>query len=530
SRENQRRRIQQAYHDIAETLNEKLEPLERAIKIGFDRLPDEDTRNALRELSIFRPKPGKFTEEAGLDVLGRPASVLYKLLDAGLIELVEESDDPEHRPYTMHRTIADFARRGQVDDQRPLLHGRAADHYARWLRTYEESEHEPGRYGHQYRYENAQWQDAMDDFLYHLARSGDPAAAIVDFGGIYFNAFWWWGCYTKFPFCTRLLQQAASKRLSPDAKRSLELLRDFDAAYPKESERDKGGDWGQVERSLVEMRRLGGLDGEPDTTVRRNMRALTDIFLAEALRFGRSKFAEAERLYRDALAMLPEGDWSVPWVHYHLGDMFLDSGRLEESAEQCARCLALAEAPELALKDRDNEVIANAWRLRAELAARSSDRTATLDGLQRMVLHAYAFQAIPEPPDPYTVPFYGQIVARALALLQALHRTDPGFAFECCDALRAYWSSYRDVARAKKKKKGAGADAERVATQAERTAMLEAANPKALAAWLFPPAPCASDMHKRGSRYFNEAITIFNEKMGIEAASAAAHQRPVSCA
>ncbi len=533
SREKQRRRIERAYHDIAERLSEKLEPVERAIKVGFDRLPDDEARDALCELSIFRPKPGKFTEEAALAVLRKPAAVLYRLLDSGLIELVEESDDPEHRPYTMHRTIADFAERrlGADGKQKHALHRRAADHYTHWLTTYDKSEHKPGRYGHQYRYEKPAWQDAMDDFLYHLARSGDPAAAIVDFASIYFNAFWWWGCYAEFRFCTRLLEQAASKRLSPEGRHALELLCDFDAAYPKESARAKGDDWSRVERSLVEMRRLGGLDREPDTIsgeARRYTRALTDIFLAEALRFGRAEYAEAERLYRDALAMLPADDWSVPWVHYHLGDLFLDRGHFDESAQQCARCLALAEASGLVRKDRDNEVIANGWRLCAELAARSKDRVATLEGLQRMVLHAYAFQAIPEPPDPYTVLFYGHIVARAVLLLQSLHRSDPGFAVECCDALRAYWSSYREVVREGRTKGEAGAELEHARTPAELTAMLEAPGPDALAAWLFPPAPCAGDMHQKGSRYFNEAITIFNEKMGVEAVSGVAQQRQTS--
>lgn len=532
SRDGQRDRIELAYRDIAENMDEKLKPLERAIKIGFDRLPDDETREALCELAIFRPKPGKFTLQAALDVTGKHAKVVYKLSDAGLIELVDKSDDPARRPYTMHRTIVDFAKRQLSDDKRQALHGRAANHYASWLRSYEQAEAgKPGRYGHQYRYENAEWQDAMDYFLYHLARSGDPAAAIVEFGSIYFSAFWWWGCYTKFPFCTQLLQQATSKRLSPEAKRSLELLREFDAAYPKESEREKGGDWGKVERALKEMRRLGNLEDEPAKVVgeaRRSTRALTDIFLAEALRFGRSEYTEAERLYRDALTMLPADDWSVPWVHYHLGDMFLDTGRLDEAAEHCARCLALAEAPELDLKDRDNEVIANAWRLGAELGARANDRVATLEGLRRMVLHAFAFQAIPEPPDPYTVPFYGQIVARAVALLQALQRTDPGFASECCDALRAYWSSYREVARVKKKQGAAGA--EPAVTPAERTAMLTAADSKALRTWLFPPAPAPRDMRKRGTRYYNEAITIFNEKMDVAAASGLAPPQSVSAA
>lgn len=526
SLDKRRRRIQDAYRAIEQNLLEKLGPVALAIKVGYDHLPGDNLREAAKALAIFRPKPGKFTEEAALAVLGQPAEVLDRLHDAGLIETSDAGDDPYARPYTMHRTIAEFARAQLDDPKKQELHRRAADYFAQWLRQYEESEEDAGRYGHQYRYENPQWQDAMDDFLYHLARAGDPTTAMVHFAAIYFSAFWWWGCYTDFSFSTRLLQQASSKRLSPEVARSLELLLAFDAAYPKECLRDEEADadgqedagdsqgaWAKVEAALTELRRLGVLEGAAPARAAaawRHTRVLTDIFLAEALRFGRQQYAEAERLYRDALELLPADDWSVPWVHYHLADMFLKTGRLEEAAAHCASCLALADAP--ALKDRDNEVLANAWRVRAEVSARTGKRAEVLEGLQRMVLHAYAFQAIPEPPDAYTVAFYKQITRRAAGLLQELHRADPAFAQSCCEAVREYWRSYRELVHAQGHAHGHSGASE-PATEADRKALLEGKGTSGLAAWLFPRAPHAGDMHKRGSRYFNEVITLFREKV-----------------
>ena len=198
-------------------------------------------------------------------------------------------------------------------------------------------------------------------------------------------------------------------------------------------------------------------------------------------------------------------------MNYQLGDMFFEAGREAEAAHECAQALVLAEAPALNLKDRDNEVIANAYRLRAALAAQSASPLRTtgdddefLLGCQRAVLHAYAFQAIPEPPDNYTVAFYKQMSARIAGLLMALDKTKPDRALACCEALRDFWSSYRVLAQV----------TDATLPPGEVQALLGAASPEGLCAYLFPAAPLADEMHVPGSRYFNEAITIFNEKLG----------------
>ena len=508
SLDNRRRQISDAYRDIQNAPEKWLKPLHGAIKISYDKLPDDETRWALRALSIFSPKPGKFSEEAARAVLDKPASVIDNLRSSGLIETMNSGDNPADVPYTMHRTIAEFARDKLPSEEAQTLHRRAAEYFSKWLREYEETEHAPGTYGHQYRYENARWQDAMDDFLYHLARAGDLASAALAFGSIYFSAFWWWGCYAAFPFCSRLLQQAATKRLSEDAHRALDLLAAFDAAYPKETERQSGGDWRIVEESLTKLRGFGALDGNVDKITDdgvRHMRALTDIFLAEAFRFGRKDYGEAERLYKDALSLLPDTDWSRPWALYHLGDMYLEVARYGEAERQCADCLALAETPAIPLKDRDNEVISNAYRLRAAVAEYFGRHDEVLDGHRRTVLHAYAFQAVPEPPDSYTVAFYRQITAHTARRLQALHRAEPARALAYCHELRDYWSFYRELAQV----------AEGTASEADVETMLRAGATDDLCAYLFPAAPTPEVMHVRGSLYFNEAITILNEKMGV---------------
>lgn len=512
---NQRSRIEDAFAEIQSKLKEHIKPLFGAIQVGYDALPDDAARRALQALSIFRPKPDTFTEEAGSAVLddARPKTVIRKLQDAGLAELYKQRGGDKHSlPYTMHRTVAEFAQEKLTNAQAEALHHRAAAYFANWLKDFDQNEDgqgdasDSGSYRYQYRYEDPSWQAAMDEFLYHVARSGDPRQAVLEFGSIYFSAFWWWGCFAEFPFCTKLLKQAATRRLSEEARAALDLLGAFDASYPKESEQDREAGWFRVEHSLTELRKLGGLEENVDGTSGsvRYTRALTDIFLAEACRFGRKDYDQAERLYRDAQAMLPDSDWSCPWAHYHLGDMYLDMGRLDDAGIEVARCLALAEAPQLMLKDRDNEVIANAWRLRLELALQLGKNGEALEGLQRSVLHGFAFQAVPEPPDEYTVPFYGQITARVARALQALCRNDRPRALTYCQEARDYWASYRVLAQM----------AQGALAEADVVGMLQAPTTDALCAYLFPAAPTDKDMRVQGSRYFNEAITMYNEKLG----------------
>ncbi|GCE47866.1 anaphase-promoting complex subunit 5 [Thermosporothrix hazakensis] len=68
-----------------------------------DQLLDAQARQALRDLSVFPPKPNSFTEEAAIAVCNTPREILDTLSDAGLLE----SSAPGR--YTLHQTIADYA-------------------------------------------------------------------------------------------------------------------------------------------------------------------------------------------------------------------------------------------------------------------------------------------------------------------------------------------------------------------------------------------------------------------------------------
>jgi tetratricopeptide (TPR) repeat protein len=82
--------------------------LQAAITIS-DAALDEASRWTLRGLAAFPPKPNTFSEEAALEVSGGPVETLDRLTDHGLIEA------PGVGRYTLHQTIADYARVHGID-------------------------------------------------------------------------------------------------------------------------------------------------------------------------------------------------------------------------------------------------------------------------------------------------------------------------------------------------------------------------------------------------------------------------------
>jgi tetratricopeptide (TPR) repeat protein/transcriptional regulator with XRE-family HTH domain len=84
--------------------------LEAVIALSDEAL-DSKTRAVLRALAVFPPKSSSFSEEAALAVAMTSAESLDALVDAGLVESLG------HRRYTLHATIADYAReKGHTTD------------------------------------------------------------------------------------------------------------------------------------------------------------------------------------------------------------------------------------------------------------------------------------------------------------------------------------------------------------------------------------------------------------------------------
>jgi tetratricopeptide (TPR) repeat protein len=85
--------------------------LQAAITMS-DAALDEASRSTLRALAVFPPKPNTFSEEAGVEVSGAPVETLDQLTDYGMIEAASVGR------YTLHQTIADFAKVQGIDRTR----------------------------------------------------------------------------------------------------------------------------------------------------------------------------------------------------------------------------------------------------------------------------------------------------------------------------------------------------------------------------------------------------------------------------
>lgn len=101
--------------------------LQAAIAISDQQL-DESAQDALRSLSVFPAKPDTFSEEAALAITALPPDVLDRLSDAGLLE----SSGPGR--YTLHQTIADYARLQQNSD---IARKRLVEYVADYVETHE---------------------------------------------------------------------------------------------------------------------------------------------------------------------------------------------------------------------------------------------------------------------------------------------------------------------------------------------------------------------------------------------------------
>jgi hypothetical protein len=453
----------EAHHfSLGEVVEASYSALGTAGPLNRDGVPGDPLRDALEALSVLRPDPAWFPTALARLLIGPPDAALKALADAGLIEMVryEPGAPPagDEVRYTMHRMIAEYIRTKLAPQRLQALNRAAADYYLAQLTELEEAyqEGDTASYSAMYRYEDPEWQDCQDNWLYYFAQTGYDAEANISFLRAWFDGFWWWSCFTAegYDFCDELLNDwdyrlalstsGAGSAPALDNDRierlmhGLELLRRFKRAYPKETEDRSGGAWPDVIASLNELRHRTGLDREIARLASphaRHVRALTDIFLAEAERFGHHDVPAAEVLYREAVALFREAneDWNIAWSLYHLADMLCACGRHDES-----RPLAL-EARDFGLAGGDHEVVAVAHRVLGDIALAARDAQEALRNYQLAVEYAYRFQVEPKNPDPYTIQFYSDISRRVADHLLENYAAMPEQVQLIAGALRQAW-------------------------------------------------------------------------------------------
>jgi hypothetical protein len=413
--------------------------LEEIIDVSYEALPDDASREALERLSIFRPKPYAFTKAMALEICGAERGALKQLRDMGLVEHAGGGD------YTMHRVIAEYARKKLPRGTAEELHGKALAWYRERLK--ESIEGDLAAYLGWYCYEQPAWQALKDAWLYHLAASGDAVGSILGFLRVYFDAFWWWGYYQRFPFCERLVREWLQRDIGSVERQALRQLSIFQDNYPAGHEkRGRQEDWRKVEKSLIALRQGQGLDGEVARIAgedARRVRHFTDFFLAECAGYGRGERELALARYTAAHDQF-QGDgtpWIPAWLWFYVAQYLLDAHDPSAAADYTRRALAEA-GEEQPLAERDPELLANIYRQLGDLALGAGDGDEAARQYRRAAFYAFIFQAVPEVADSYTVAFYREITGRIAGQVAACHAQAKRRGRDLAKALQDYWEAW----------------------------------------------------------------------------------------
>jgi|GEM_PF-6173859 hypothetical protein len=355
----------------------------------------------------------------------------------------ERDADTGTTTYRLHRFIGGAIERQLTSKRRAELHGLAASFYFRWLADFDEKEAKSGsQYGGWYRYEDRRWQRHTREWLYHQAladasTSGATASrrSRMRFARVFLDAFWWWGCYTDFPFCRSLIEDwEASQGDTGWVKDLRGILNNYPTGWHKDG--PDAGAWHTVRRSLGKVQAACGLDGTAEsllggTVMRedredaRHTRALIDLFLAHASRYRSDgdeaararRYEEAVAYYDEALKLFEADDdhWDHAWTLFERADLAGEHGVQGaagdwEIAKEAVRTNRINE--------EDEELVANLHRMKADMDRRGGNEAACFAAISRALTHAYLFQNRPHPPDTYTLAFYQEMRERTKTLLE----------------------------------------------------------------------------------------------------------------
>jgi hypothetical protein len=440
--------VLELFDDVRGQLKEKLGALVRKL---VDEIGEDDIRQAVEIGSVLR----RFDATALNFMLDRSEDDRPLIDDLCQFSFTEQHVQPETRePYYRFHEFIRSDLDAQLERTKPghhkELHARAAAYYGNWLTKCEESDRDKAAYCRAYRYERPEWQAMVREWLYHLARLDDEQASL-EVARVYLAAFWWWGCYLRFPFCERLLREWEVEDERPRVKEVTAHLLAFQSSYPPEAEPELvHADWLKVEDSIAELldletRAKAGQDADAPWR-RAQLRAYLTIFLAHARREQEPDDPEIEAAYERARALFAESgreedQWNLPWIAYELGDLALRRGEWPEAAAKANEAIELAHDDDLA--EQDNEVVANAHRLLGDVAWQEGEAESAVREYELAALYAYAFQGLPNPADFYTITFYDRMARHVFERVRELQGRLPAErAAPLVSELHAFWGEY----------------------------------------------------------------------------------------
>jgi hypothetical protein len=373
----------------------------------------------LRTLSLLRPRPEAFTAEevAALCLRtddaepGGPASrppavgdtedALQYLDKACYVE--SSRDEFTYSLHNLSRNVLAEAISAQVTQD---FHRAAVKYWRSWVDPRDPDTHVEGSTSYQIAInrEGADWLRAARNLVYHLSRLDDRAQARQTFTAIYFELFFWWGFYLRYPPLEEFVRdwetmaRAHGDPLDKSDEDWFAAILDFHHGYPPghpaafsetradwlPSEPDYRGesrDWPAVTEALKTILRLTGMDGPISSLGEHDQwhtRALIDTFLADSYRYrprARRFDSEVDSCYAEARSLVrkcneydadqgrkPACDWLLSWIDR------------EASDEALRRAL---DAPDHATRTSQLE-LAQAWAAAALRAILAGDDPGTL--------------------------------------------------------------------------------------------------------------------------------------------------------
>jgi tetratricopeptide (TPR) repeat protein len=282
------------------------------VVIGIsDETLDETAQRALRALAVFSAKPNTFSEKAALAVADVPVETLDTLADRGLLE----SSGPGR--YTLHQTIADYARLDRTDR---AVYERMCTYFVHYVEV-----HKKDYVSLDLEINNivTALQIASDQGTTKMVLGANALYEFLEARGLY-------------KLAKRLLGKA--ERVARDSHNALDLattLRNLGRLAMKQ------GDYAQAEVRLQEgialAREVGHLE---------MLSAL--LFSLGAVADYRGDYAQAEAWYQEGLKLAREiGDLArVAWLLNNLGGVSIFQGNYERAEAFCREGLNIARTDE----------------------------------------------------------------------------------------------------------------------------------------------------------------------------------------
>lgn len=437
------------------------------IATSYDIL-DEEQKNDLVTLSALRPDPEVISTDLATELLGGLAKdKLDKLEETGLLKRIDDlkprkvSENKNDvamqvKRYSMHRSISDFLmeHKHNTAELKASAYEKAALFYEKLFDSLDQEHRQlDSDYHSWYRYENPPWLVALDNWRYYtMCQNEGYEKAAFKFTEEWFSAFWWWGTFTRSPFCDSLL--ANWPEVSDNASAATEDRRDlmaFEDAYPTETVEERShpkAEWAKVQKSLESILERRGIDHK-DIVCRKEqayLYGLLKIFLAESHRFGDGNKEKTESDYRSAIILLERSSderssqWLCAWAHFHLGDFLHETGRDDD-----AMAILLNAVLPVAEQMRDHELWALVELDFGELAGKSDIHHAAKHYHSAVQL-AYRFQidaggGPTVQPDEYTTKFYSKTIRRVARNLIASYELSKEGAISRCRELASRWKN-----------------------------------------------------------------------------------------